>query len=214
MIVIGVTGLARSGKDIYCKIAQSILSANGFHPQKYAFADALKTDVEPFLRDVCKCDVWTDNTEIKTDIRDFLVWYGTTWWRKREPTRWIRLVEEKMKSESWVNASLISDVRYPNEGHWVHSKDGWLVHISKYVKLSPDAGKTWKRKYQVPPNEQEAKNDPIMQEMSDYKVQWEDLTTQEVKINPQELVSNMYLREEVFKSLQACPSLSQKLKRM
>jgi hypothetical protein len=41
----------------------------------------------------------------------------------------------------------VSDARYPNEGHWVHANNGWLVHLSKYTKTSPDGGKTWERAY-------------------------------------------------------------------
>lgn len=206
MIVIGVSGLARSGKDVYCKIVSSILKKNGMTCKKYAFADVLKSDVESFLLEKCGCDVWTDDTEIKTDIRDFLVWYGTTWWRKRQPDRWIQYVQQKMNKDSEINVGLISDVRFPNEGYWVHSKEGWLVHISQYIKESPDGGKTWKRIYQTPPNEHEAKNDPLIKDQSDFKIQWERLS-----MPVDVLVENMYLREEVFKSLKACPYLSQLL---
>jgi hypothetical protein len=205
MKVIGVTGLARTGKDIYCKIATRILTDSGFVVKKYAFADTLKNEVLPFLRDVCGVDVWTDDTEIKTDIRDFLVWYGTTFWRKREPNRWIKNVEIQLDKDK-PDVALISDVRYPNEGHWIHSQEGFLVHLSKYTKQSPDGGQTWIRRYQTAPNAEEAKNDPQMQMLANFKIVWEDLINDgTVKISPEELAGNMYLREEVFKSLQACP---------
>jgi hypothetical protein len=217
MIIIGVTGLARTGKDLYCNIAKNILAMNGLVAKRYAFADELKREVEPFLRDLCGVDVWTQNTEIKTDIRDFLVWYGTTFWRKREPLRWVSRVEQSIENDDggFVDVALISDVRYPNEGHWVHAKEGWLVHLSKYTKISPNGGKTWERIYQKAPNLEEEKNDPLVKKQSDFQIEWEDMINGgTIKINLQDLVHNMYLKELVFKSLQSCPSLSQRLTKL
>lgn len=215
MIIVGVTGFARTGKDLYCNIAKNICELNGLTAKRYAFADELKREVEPFLKDLCGVDVWTDNTEIKTDIRDFLVWYGTTFWRKREPLRWVNKVEQSLKRDTHVDVALISDARYPNEGHWVHTNDGWLVHLSKYSKVSPDGGRTWDRIYQKAPNSEEEKNDPIVKKMSDFQIVWEDMSNNgQVKINISDLVNNMYLKESVFKSLQACPLLSKKLTKM
>lgn len=215
MIIIGITGFARTGKDLYCNIAKNILTMNGLHAKRYAFADELKWEVEPFLRNVCGVDVWTDDIKIKTDIRDFLVWYGTTFWRKREPLRWVSRVEQGIKTDNHIDVALVSDVRYPNEGHWVHANEGWLVHLSKYTKTSPDGGRTWEKIYQKAPNLEEETNDPIVKKMSDYQIHWEDMSNSgQVKINMTDLVNNMYLREFVFKSLQACPSLSQKLTQM
>lgn len=223
MIVIGVTGFARTGKDLYCSIAKDICLKNGLVAKRYAFADELKKEVEPFLRDICGVDVWTQDTEIKTDIRDFLVWYGTTFWRKREPYRWIKRVDQNIFHDSSncgqnivnVDVALVSDVRYPNEGYWVHFKSGWLIHLSKYSKISPDGGRKWERVYQKAPNSEEEKNDPIVKQMSDFQIEWEDMSNNgQVKINLPELVNNMYLRELVFKSLQACPLLSQRLTKL
>lgn len=212
MIIIGVTGFARTGKDLYCNIAKNILAMNGLNAQRFAFADELKKEVEPFLREICGVDVWTNDTEVKTDIRDFLVWYGTTFWRKREPLRWVNRVEESIRNNKYIDVALISDTRYPNEGHWVHANEGWLVHLSKYSKVSPDGGRTWDRVYQKAPNSEEEKNDPIVKKMSDFQIVWEDMINSgEVKINMSDLVNNMYLREKVFKSLQSCPLLSQQV---
>jgi hypothetical protein len=214
MKIIGVTGLARSGKDTFCNIVSHILSKKGFKVKRYAFADTLKSEVAPFLKDICNVDVWTDDTEVKNDIRDFLVWYGTKFWRKRQPDRWIRNVENQfIKDESNIDIGIVTDVRYPNEAHWVHSKNGFLVHVSKYRKISADAGKTWTRKFSEPPNLEESQNDPILNNLSDSKIIWEDLCNNEgYKININELIHNTYLQEEVIKCLQLCPFLPQLLK--
>lgn len=215
MVIIGVTGFARVGKDLYCNIAKNILALNGLNANRFAFADELKKEVEPFLKQICGVDVWTDDTQIKTDIRDFLVWYGTTFWRKREPLRWVSRVETAIKNDNRLDVALISDARYPNEGYWVHANEGWLVHLSKYKKHSTDGGRTWDRHFQLPPNKEEETNDPLVRKMADYSIEWEDVTNGgSVKKTMLDLVDNTYLRELVFKSLQTCPSLSQKLTKM
>lgn len=205
-LYLGVGGLARSGKDLYCKIASNILTQSGYTVKKYAFADTLKNDVKPFLWDCCGVNVWTDDTETKTDIRDFLVWYGTTFWRKRDPNKWINKIEESIGLESnLVDIVFVSDVRYPNEADWIHKKNGFLVHISKFVNSFGEI------KFQKAPNKQEEINDPIVKSYSDSKIEWLDLTYgNTVKVDIDSLIDNIYLKEIVLKSLQLCPGLSLK----
>jgi len=204
MKVIGIVGYARAGKDTFSSIAIDILKENGIKAKQYSFAGALKDEVKDFLQKTCGVNVYTQDTETKKDIRDFLVWYGTTFWRKRDPKRWIRVVDNQLKSDgNDVDIALVSDVRYPNEGEWVHSWAGYLVHVAAWkweerrdssqndfipVKCFLDA-----------PNEQEKLNDPIVKKMADYKLEWP------IKgLGPQEAVSDAELRMEVRKSLNAC----------
>lgn len=204
MKVLGCSGIARSGKDTFCAIAKNILSKNGIVAKQYSFAAALKKEIEPFLRDVCKCDVWTTDTEIKTDIRDFLVWYGTTWWRKRDPKRWIRNVDLDLKKDR-PEIALVSDVRYPNEAEWVHSLNGYLVHISAYRINSVQDSYNMKsvfpiKQYMEPPNEQERLNDPLVKGQSDYCLEWE------LKyLNAENVVNNADLQMCVLRALNSMP---------
>lgn len=206
MKVIGVVGLARAGKDTFSSIAIDILKENGIKAKQYSFAGALKDEVKDFLQKTCGVNVYTQDTETKKDIRDFLVWYGTTFWRKRDPKRWIRVVDNQLKSDgNDVDIALVSDVRYPNEGEWVHSWAGYLVHVAawkwadidKTDKLSDFYQK--EKKFLDAPNEQERINDPIVKKMADYKLKWP------IKgLGPQEAVSDAELRLEVRKALNAC----------
>jgi len=133
MKVIGVAGYARAGKDTFTSIALEILAKNGIKAKQYSFAGALKEEVKKFLLENCGIDVYTQDTELKKDIRDFLVWYGTTFWRKRDPKHWIHKVDNQMKLDSdAVDIAIISDVRYPNEGEWIHAWGGYLVHVAAY----------------------------------------------------------------------------------
>jgi hypothetical protein len=202
MKVIGVAGFARAGKDTFVSIAIDILKKNGIMGKQYSFAAALKKELEPFVRDVCKSDVWTTDTETKTDMRDLLVWYGTTWWRKRDPKRWIRGVDLAIKAEKEnVAVALVSDVRYPNEGEWVHSWQGYLVHVAAYdPKLLPV------KAFKTAPNEQERINDPIVKDQADYRLEWPAKG-----LTPEGAFNDLELRTAVLKALNACDYFNETL---
>lgn len=193
MKIIGVAGFARAGKDTFCAIAKDILEKNGIIAKQYSFANVLKQEVEPFLRDICKCDVWTQDTETKTDIRDFLVWYGTTWWRKRDPRRWIRHVDVAITSDiNDVDVAIVSDVRYPNEAEWIHATQGYLVHVSAWrYEDSPGV-----KKFFAAPNKQEEINDPLVKAQADYKLVWEAKG-----LTPEGAFNDPELRNEVLKAI-------------
>lgn len=201
--VLGIAGLARAGKDTFCTIAKNILESNGYKVKQFSFAEQLKKEVAPFLRDVCGVNVYTADSDLKKDIRDFLVWYGTTWWRKRDPKRWIRGVDNQLKLDgNEIDVALVSDARYPNEGEWVHSWAGYLVHVAAYkIKESIDenAYVDLEKVFAVAPNEQERINDPIVKDMSDYKLEWEAKG-----LGPEDAVANKELQVEVLKALNSC----------
>lgn len=202
--VIAVSGLSRCGKDTFCNIAKNILTAKGYRVKQYSFADQLKTEVAPFLSNLCGVDVWTQDSDVKKDIRDFLVWYGTTFWRKRDPKRWIREVDVQLKQYSnELDFALISDVRYPNEGEWVHSMNGYLVHIAGYTHDRLDC---IQRLYFDAPNKQEEINDPLVYNMSDYKFDWEMKY-----LTPDEAINDTQLRSEVLRALNSCDCFTESI---
>jgi len=207
MKIIGVAGYARAGKDTFTSIALDILNKNGIKAKQYSFAETLKEEVKEFLQKNCGVDVYTQDTELKKDIRDFLVWYGTTFWRKRDPNRWIRRVDSQLKSDgNAIDIAIVSDVRYSNECEWIHSWGGYLVHITAYRMCSgtqyDSAGRRvehreWRQYYDAP-NEQERINDPLVKAQADYKLEWP------VKgLGLKEAVADTELRIEVLKALNA-----------
>lgn len=210
MKVIGVAGYAQAGKDTFCIIAKNILEKNGFKSKQYSFAEQLRNEVDPFLSGVCGVSAFTQNVDEKTDIRDFLVWYGTTWWRKRDPKRWIRAVDLRLKTDAnKFDVALVSDVRYSNEGEWIHSWGGYLVHVSAYrmhprIPTSsfddgPGPDEPLVKSFFVAPNEQEKINDPKVKNAADYKVEWEAKG-----LSPEAAVEDRGLQIEVLKALNAC----------
>lgn len=229
MKIIGCTGVARSGKDTYCGIAMEILNRNGISSKKYSFADELKREVAGFLQEKCGVDVWTNITELKTDIRDFLVWYGTTFWRKRDPEKWIKIVNDSIEKDNGsIDVGFISDVRYPNEGDWIHNKSGKLIHISSYklettyefdYALHPELdGVEHPEQYfddyiEIPikrylggANTEERNCDPILRNNSDFKVEWETRG-----LTPVDAINHNDFRIKVLNSLNASNLFTEKL---
>lgn len=198
----GLGGLARSGKDTFCTIATKILENKGYSVKKFSFANALKKEVAPFLNEKCGVDVWSDDSELKADFRDFLVWYGTTWWRKRDPNRWIRLVDiELNKQKNDFDIAFVTDVRYPNEAEWVHSRQGFFYHIASYnlIENTNPIYSKYSKVFKNPPNEQEKINDPLIKQIANYRVEWEskDLT-------PEEVLKNEELNSIVLQAINSC----------
>lgn len=138
--LIGVTGLARAGKDTF---AQECVK-RGY--KRLAFADALKTTVahianEPshlYFDDVTK-EEYTPSLdmtrrralqEVGNGIRESL---GTMTWIRRVLRQW---------EADGRPPTVISDVRYPNEAHAIHELGGIVVRVNRRgAGLSGDAAK-------------------------------------------------------------------------
>jgi len=205
-LYIGIGGISTCGKDLCGKIISNILQNKGYKLQRFAFADELKNDIDAFCKEKYKISAWTTNPEEKKIIRPILVAHGCIM-RKIQPDYWIKRIEPLIDVNN-CNVVILTDVRFTNEVKWLKYKEGWFIHIKKYTKESPDAGRTWQRIYKQPPNEEEKENDPQIQLLSDYKINWEDLGNNgTIKVNVDELVYNPYLNEEVLKSLEKCPTL-------
>jgi len=223
-IVIGVGGFARAGKDTFVKVARKILTENGYSSEKLAFADALKIEIGPFIKEFYGIDVWTDNTEEKTVIRPLLVAHGC---QKRFQTNgkyWVDKVDEQIQHISSIrdvskHVIFISDCRFPNEVNWTHEKwGGWFVHIKRYSmvqfydKYGDDDGDPI-RIFDKAPNDEEAKNDPICQQNADYHLELETVIERELRVNgnkitTDDLMDNTYLNEEIKLCLTKCPFLT------
>ncbi len=190
MKVIGISGYARCGKDTFVNIAKDILTKNGYRPQRFAFADMLKDEVTGMLKDnKFRGTVKTDDPVVKTQMRPLMVWWGCQ--RRYESDGglyWVNEVDKKLndwdecESRGGVIGSgvaLISDVRFPNEAKWVHEKwDGQVIHLKKWQSEWRKAGQDGSdevlvKVYDPAPNEEEAKQDPIVESMSDIRTEWE-----------------------------------------
>lgn len=224
-LVIGIGGFARSGKDTFVKVARKILRENGYSSTKLAFADALKNEIDPFLKESYGISAWTDETQQKSIVRPLLVAHGCQKRLQSEGKYWIEKIDKDIE-KSDVDVIFVSDCRFPNEAEWLHQKwNGWFVHLKKYsikdlVYYAEQLDLGWKRienkgekVYDEAPNFEEATNDPLCEKQADYKLELENViekTLREtgIKITPDSLVDNSYLLDEITLCLQRCPSLT------
>lgn len=213
MKVIGVSGYARCGKDTFVEIAKDILSKNGYRPLRVAFADILKEEVQSMLEDNnFKLDVYTADTAAKNKIRPLMVWWGCA---RRDLSDgglyWVNMVEEYLTSlkSSYIDNGeatdkivvLVSDTRFPNEGKWIHDKwQGQVIHLKRFTIADVrDGYGDWVsgKIFDKAPNEEEAKQDPLVQEMADVKVEWQSRDIP----NGGAVINDEYLRVKVLDAL-------------
>jgi hypothetical protein len=214
--VIGVTGLARTGKNLFCDIVtKQLKEKHNMRAKTYALAYELKKDCADFVNTKLGLDVFSEKTEDKNIFRDLLVWYGATKRKQTQGRYWIELLEKRITNELEVENSLlgepvdvviISDIRFAeyekDEVFWLKNElKGSLVHISKFTYGFPTDGRhvrvindKTKKIFVDPPNISEATNDPKIKAFADYKLEWEDVG----KVN---LINDVYLNQQVEQAL-------------
>jgi len=226
MKVIGVGGYARCGKDTFVSIAKKILTKNNYEPLRVAFADTLKNEVQAMLKvNDFPLDVYTTDTVEKTKIRPLLVWWGCA---RRDLSEdglyWVNVVDKQLRSVSATDSRddvivLVSDVRFPNEAAWIHkSWGGEVIHLKRYsvhCSASPvfdPATKTFGnsapiKTFDPAPNEEESKNDPLVQAVADVSVSWESRGIPAGGC----VTEDTYLQEQVLNALNSTGAFNGKL---
>ena len=195
---IGVSGVARSGKNLFCDIAIKQLSQKGVKAKQYALAYYLKKDCEEFIKTKLGLDVFTEKTDDKTIFREMLVWYGGVKRKQTEGAYWTSMIQKDMEADD-NEVIFVSDIRYDqypkDEVYWIKEVlGGYLVHVSKYTYNDWD-----ERIFTEPPNEHEKLNDPLVKLKSDYLLQWKQSDIKDGLI-----IDNAYLNlcvKDVLKSL-------------
>jgi hypothetical protein len=130
MRLIGLAGLARSGKD---SVANHLVQKHGFH--QVAFADP--------LRDMLEFGLGIDPHYLTEDKESLIPWLGvsarhllqtlgTEWGRGCIRTSfWIDVLTHSVQMfGDDTDSIVISDIRFNNEANWVRSR-GQLWHISR-----------------------------------------------------------------------------------
>lgn len=157
-MLIGLCGLARSGKDTFYKILKSI---HNDQFNRYAFADELKKECYDFVMRNTELSVFSEDPDEKELFRPLLVAYGTHLRRAMNPNCWIDRLEPKVFFDLRKKINVvITDVRYENELDWIHQSGGISIYIETIGNL--------------PKNEEEKINDPILKQKSKHHFKWKE----------------------------------------
>ena len=130
--LIGISGFARSGKDTFYQRGKIALEKEGYKACRFAFADALKYEIDEILAKYTEISAFTENKTEKELIRPLLVTWGTDIRRKIDENCWIKKiqsdVEKKIKEGYYV---FVTNVRYKNEAEHItctkHNIHIWLI---------------------------------------------------------------------------------------
>lgn len=168
-MVIGITGVARSGKDTFYLILKKFLEERKIRSERIALADDLKKELGPFVKEKFDIDLFKCSGIDKELIRPLMVSYGKCRRIQTEGKYWTSLVTSKLKDLIKQKiVPVITDIRYieykDDEYSWLKSHDGVLVHISRKL----DDGSL------VPPaNIEEKSNDNKLKAVADFSVCWD-----------------------------------------
>lgn len=148
-IIIGLTGLAGTGKDTVRAILEAEHAAHGM-----AFADPMRTMLGAmFSASHVDTKYMLDRAYKEKPIPALGVSYrhlaqtlGTEWGRAQvHPDIWVRVAEQKIRYLNWQRirpaAYCISDVRFDNEAAWVRHEGGviWRVVREQAAAVRPHA---------------------------------------------------------------------------
>lgn len=180
--IIGVSGVARSGKDTFVAVANAILKkarSDNKGVMRAAFADKVKEDLHQLLVKKVGISAFTSYDHEKKVIRPLLVAYGMMM-RGIDEDYWVNRLDMSFKlAQSTGLPMFIPDVRFANEVDYVHKNGGLVVHLSQ--------------KGLKPANETEEKHDPIVKEMSDIQLEWENV--EGAKELPQDKLEKLLIKE-------------------
>ena len=168
-MVIGLTGVARCGKDTFYSILKKYFKEKNIESNRIALADALKKELEDFVEKKFKINLNTCEGSEKELIRPLMVAYGKCRRVQTEGKYWTSLIDQEIKNLKEKNiVPIVTDVRYieykDDEYSWIKNHDGILIHLSR--KLNDGS--------LVPPaNIEEKSNDNKLKAVADYCISWE-----------------------------------------
>jgi hypothetical protein len=168
-MIIGITGVARSGKDTFYSILKKFLKEKNIESQRIALADELKKELGDFVEKKFKIDLNKCDGSDKELIRPLMVAYGKCRRVQTEGKYWTSLVDPRVKDLKKENIlPVITDIRYieykEDEYSWLKSHNGILIHLSRKL----DDGS-----FVPPANIEEKSNDNKLKAVADFSICWD-----------------------------------------
>jgi hypothetical protein len=167
--MIGLTGVARSGKDTFFSILKKYFKEKNINTQRVALADELKKELEDFVDKKFKINLNKCEGSEKELIRPLMVAYGKCRRVQTEGKYWTSMVDSTIKDfKKNGTLPIVTDIRYieykDDEYSWLKNHNGILIHISRKL----DDGTLVQ-----PANIEEKSNDNKLKAVADYSVCWE-----------------------------------------
>lgn len=129
MIIVGISGKKKSGKNTFANFLECDLQSRGLIVKQYAFADVLKLEVA-IATGMPLADI-----DINKDVfRPILQWWGHDFRRKYQgrDNYWVNRLAEKLSEDKYaVDVAIVTDVRYPNEAEFIRKMNGHLIRINR-----------------------------------------------------------------------------------
>lgn len=135
--IVGLTGLAGSGKDTAAHHLAEALQARGKRCMRMAFADPIRQALMAigvpssyiYDRDLKEADV----PGFGASYRKLAQTLGTEWGRDTiNPNLWVSVLETRLMGlQRKPDVLIITDVRMPNEADWITSQGGMLVRVER-----------------------------------------------------------------------------------
>ena len=165
--VIGIAGVAGSGKDTFGKIIGNVFENSGGKVNYLSFAAKLKAEVSEISKKLYDIDPINCTREEKNLIRPLLLAHGAIMREKTQGQYWINSIKNLIIEN---NINIITDVRFCeyecDEVDWIQSNGGIVVHITRFFEENVQ------RIYIMPDNEYEKRNDKTLKNKADYSFSW------------------------------------------
>ena len=166
--MIGITGIARSGKDTLGLSLLKIINKSSKKKAKiYSIADILKKDLNYLIKKNFGFSSFTEDTNQKNLIRPILVEYGEAMKREHGDDVWIDKLIKSVNFEKYI--PIITDVRFDHEAKkLIDEHDAFIIHISRVGAEVP--------------NDLEKQNDPKVKELSHLQYMWPTFGEKKLKL--------------------------------
>ena len=174
--LIGIAGVAGSGKDTFAEIIKKVFESNGFEVNCLSFAKKLKEEVAEVSKSMYGIDTTNCTREEKNLIRPLLLAHGAIMRQKTKGQYWIDGIKDLVSNDK---INIITDVRFCeyecDEVDWIQSNNGIVVHITRFFEENGE------RIYISPDNEYEKRNNKILKNRANYSFSWPTDISKQIK---------------------------------
>lgn len=160
-----LAGIATCGKDEFAKQAIKFFASKDLKAKRFALADNLKHEINPFIYENFGVDIFNCAPAEKEIVRPIMVAYGCAKRKISNGRYWLDFVENELQYEEEntdTDIAIITDVRFAeyeyDEAFWA-CQTGNLIHITRILPSG---------EILQPANEVERVNDPKVYTFAKY----------------------------------------------